>query len=456
MTIKVINPATEEIISCYEEMSQSELSDIIADMTAEQKAWSKQSFAHRKKLMLNAGRVLKENAEEYSMIITEEMGKPITQAVAEIHKCAELCKFYASEAESYLKPQHIKTENSKSYRCFQPIGIIFAIMPWNFPFWQALRFIVPNLMGGNAALLKHAPNSTGAALAIEKILVKAGFPPAIFRSLVIDVDLCPYVIQHPEIKGVTITGSEKAGSVVAAEAGAALKKVVLELGGSDPYLILEDADIGLAVEQCVKSRLSNAGQICISAKRLIVVESIYDEFVTRLKQEIQANFKCGDPKKPSTTMGPMAREDLMRELHGKVDQTVRAGAECVFGGKPLEGKGFYYPPTLLLNVKKGMTAYSEELFGPVVCVIKVKDEQEAIEVANDSSFGLGGAVFTQDIARGERIARDEIMTGTCNVNKFVGSDQRLPFGGTKNSGFGRELASEGIHEFMNVKTVVIE
>ena len=455
MTINVINPTTEEMIGCYEEMPQSELSDIITDMAAEQKIWAKQSFAHRKNLMLNAGRILQENAEKYAMIITEEMGKPITQAIAEIHKCAELCKFYANEAENYLKPQYITTDNSKSYRCFQPIGIIFAIMPWNFPFWQALRFMVPNLMGGNATLLKHAPNSTGAALAIEKILVEAGFPPALFRSIVIDVDLCSYVIQHPEVKGVTITGSEKAGSIVASQAGAALKKVVLELGGSDPYLILEDADIGLAVEQCVKSRLSNAGQICISAKRLIVVGSIYDELVIRLKQEIQSNYTCGDPTNLNTTMGPMARKDLMNELHAKVEKTIQAGAECIFGGKPLEGKGFYYPPTLLLNIQKGMPAYDQELFGPVVCVIKVKDEQEAIEVANDSPFGLGGAVFTQDVARGEHIARDEIMAGTCNVNKFVGSDQRLPFGGTKNSGFGRELASEGIHEFMNVKTVVI-
>jgi succinate-semialdehyde dehydrogenase/glutarate-semialdehyde dehydrogenase len=456
MAIEVINPATEEVDGRYEEMSKSELEQLITDMAAEQKKWALTSFAHRKALMLKAGAEFRNNKNKYGMIITQEMGKPITQAEAEIEKCASLCDYYANTAEDYLKPQPIETENTKSYRCFKPTGIIYAIMPWNFPFWQALRCIVPNLMAGNAPLLKHAPNSTGAALAMEKVFQQVGFPKNIFRSLVIDIDLSPYVVEHPEVKGVTLTGSERAGATVASQSGKALKKVVMELGGSDPYLILEDADVDYAVQQCAKSRLSNAGQICISAKRLIVVEKIYDEFVEKLKKQILDNFKCGDPTDPNTTMGPMAREDLMQELHGKVQKTIDAGAECAFGGKPIEGKGFFYPPTLLLNVKKGMCAYHEELFGPVVCVLKVKDEAEAIQVANDSPYGLGAAVFTSDLKKGERIARDEIVAGTCNVNKLVGSDQRLPFGGTKLSGFGRELASEGLHEFSNVKTVIVK
>ena len=287
MTIDVINPATEELVGSYQEISQNELSQIITDMAVEQKIWAKTTIEYRKGFMIKMGDILRNNAEGYAMIITQEMGKPITQAIAEIRKCANLCTYYANAAEGYLKPQPIETENSKSYRCFQPTGIIFAIMPWNFPFWQVLRFIVPNLMAGNAGLLKHAPNSTGAALAIEKILNQAGFPKAIFRSLVIDVDLCAYIIAHQEIKGVTITGGEKAGAAVASEAGQSLKKVVLELGGSDPYLILEDADIPYAVEQCTSSRLSNAGQVCVSAKRLIVVESVYDDFVTRLKNKFK-------------------------------------------------------------------------------------------------------------------------------------------------------------------------
>ncbi len=456
MVIEVINPATEEVAGRYEKMNKSDVEKLIKDMSAEQKKWALTSFEHRKALMLKAGAELRDNKHKYGMIITQEMGKPITQAMGEIEKCAGLCEYYANTAEAYLKPQPIETENTKSYRCFKPMGIIYAIMPWNFPFWQALRFIVPNLMAGNAALLKHASSSIGAALALEKIFHQVDFPKNIFRSLVIDVELSPYIIEHAEIRGVTLTGSERAGSTVAAQAGKALKKVIMELGGSDPYLILEDANIDYAVQQCATSRLSNAGQICISAKRLIVVESVYDEFVEKLKTQIQDNFKCGDPTDPKTTMGPMAREDLLKELHDKVQKTIDAGAECVFGGKRLEGKGFFYPPTLLLNVRKGMTAYHEELFGPVVCVIKVKNEAEAIEVANDSPYGLGAAVFTSDIEKGERIARDEIVAGTCNVNKLVGSDQRLPFGGTKLSGFGRELASEGLHEFCNVKTVVVK
>ena len=455
MAIQVVNPASETVVGNYREMSHQEVENIISDMYDTQQEWARTSFEERGNVMRQAGRLLKQDDEDYARIITEEMGKPITQAIGEIHKCANLCFYYADTAADYLQDQPIETEHYRSYRCFEPLGIIFAIMPWNFPFWQALRFIVPNVMGGNAALLKHAPNSTAAALALEKLFVQAGFPQNIFRSLVIDVEECSTVIAHRHIKGVTITGSEGAGAAVATEAGKALKKVVLELGGSDPYVVLDDADIDLAVDQCVRSRLNNAGQICISAKRMIVVDEVYEHFVDKLKKAIPEHFACGDPRNPETTMGPMARKDLRDELHDKVKRSIENGARCVLGGEPLEGTGYFYPPTLLLDVGPGMPAYDEELFGPVVSVIKVADEAEAIQVANDTPYGLGGAVFTTDLARGERIARHEITTGTCTVNQKVDSDQRLPFGGTKRSGFGRELAAEGIREFMNIKTIVV-
>ena len=455
MTIDVINPTTGKLCKSYETLSQTELAQAIEHMETTRQSWLHVDLAQRCKLMHNAAKVIRNDLDRYAMIITEEMGKPITQAKAEIEKCAWLCEHYADNAESYLRPELIKTEKSKSYRCFKPMGIVFAIMPWNFPFWQVMRFAVPNLLGGNAGLLKHAPNSTAAGQAVQEIFEKAGFPKGLFQSVIIDVELCGFIIDHPLVTGVTLTGSERAGSAVGAQAGKALKKVVLELGGSDPYVILEDADLDLAAQQCVISRLGNSGQVCIAAKRIIVVDAVREAFLEKLMAQIKT-YQIGDPTDPKTNMGPMAREDLRTQLHDQVQRSIAAGVECVMGGELPEGDGYYYPPTVFLDVKKGTPAYDEELFGPVVCVLYAKDEDEALRIANDTPYGLGAAVFTQDVAKGETIARDKLEAGTCSVNALVSSDPRLPFGGIKLSGHGRELAAEGMHEFMNIKTIVIK
>lgn len=454
MSIQTINPATGKLIKEYGEMPHKEVMGIIDDCHKAYLQWREVSFAERSKCMKKAAQLLKSEKEKYGKIITEEMGKPITAAMGEIEKCAWVCEHYAEHAENYLKPRQIKTEMQKSYVAYKPTGVIFAIMPWNFPFWQVFRFAAPNIMGGNVGILKHAPISTGAALAIEQIFEDAGFPKNIFRSLVIDTDEASQVIAHPKVAAVTLTGSEGAGKVVGSEAARNLKKVVLELGGSDPYLILEDADLDLAAEQCVKSRMNNSGQVCISAKRMIIVDKIADEFEKKVLQKLN-EVKMGDPMDPNINFGPIAREDLRDLVAKQVEESIAKGAECILGGKPESGEGFYYPPTVLKNVKPNMPAYDEEIFGPVISFIRVKDENEAIDVANATRFGLAGAVFTKDIARGEAIARDKIVSGTVNVNVLVGSDPRLPFGGTKSSGYGRELAAEGIHEFMNVKTISV-
>ncbi|HBI21598.1 MAG TPA: succinate-semialdehyde dehydrogenase, partial [Legionella sp.] len=328
------------------------------------------------------------------------------------------------------------------------------IMPWNFPFWQVLRFAVPNLMVGNAGLLKHAPNSTGTALLIEQLLLEAGFPKNVFRSLIIDVDLAPFVIHHAHVAGVTLTGSNPAGKSVASEAGAALKKVVLELGGSDPYVILEDADLERAAEQCVLSRLNNAGQVCIAAKRMIVVECVKSAFEALVLAKAKT-YAMGDPQDSKTTLGPMAREDLRAKLHDQVTRSIAAGARCLLGGTLPNRHGYYYPATVLTDITVDSPAFHEELFGPVICIIGAKDEEQAMRLANATAFGLASAIFTQDLEKGERLARDGIEAGTCAVNTLVASDPRLPFGGIKQSGFGRELSMEGMHEFVNIKTVIV-
>jgi succinate-semialdehyde dehydrogenase/glutarate-semialdehyde dehydrogenase len=328
-------------------------------------------------------------------------------------------------------------------------------MPWNFPFWQVFRFAAPNLMAGNAALLSHAPISTGTSLVIETLLKEVGFPENLFRSLVINNEVAAYTIKHSHIAAVTLTGSERAGSVVGAVAASSLKKIVLELGGSDPYIILEDADLELAAEACIVSRMNNAGQVCIAAKRLIIVDAIYDDFEKIILEKLK-RFKMGDPMDEKTNLGPLARADLRDTVHQQVIESVQKGATLITGGIMPEGPGFYYPPTALKHVKKGMPAYDDEIFGPVVSFLRVKEEEEAIHVANDSRFGLAGAVFTQNIQRGIDIASNKIHVGTCCVNGFVSSDPRLPFGGTKASGHGRELAQEGIHEFVNTKTICVK
>jgi len=453
-TINTINPTTEESCGQYTMMSQAEVDSIIQKMHTVQQSWSHSSLPLRKKCLSNLSQLLLKNKEEAATLITKEMGKPITQAIYEIEKCARLCDYYVEQGEQFLKSETIQTEYYKSYRAFLPLGIIFAIMPWNYPFWQVLRFAIPNLMLGNAGLLKHAPNSTGAALFIEKLLLKAGYPENLFRSLVIDIDLVPFIISHPHVMGVTITGSNKAGRSVAIEAGSALKKVVLELGGSDPYIILEDADLELAVEQCVSSRLNNAGQVCIAAKRLIVDEKIKSVFQALVLEKAKT-YIMGDPLDSKTNLGPMAREDLRATVHDQVQRAIAEGARCLLGGTLPDKKGYYYPVTVLTDVTVDSPAFCEEIFGPVICIIGATDEKHAMRLANATEFGLAGAIFTQDLIKGERLARDGIDAGTCAVNTFVASDPRLPFGGIKQSGYGRELSLEGMREFVNIKTIIV-
>lgn len=450
----VINPATGKQIRVYDGMTWEEVAQAVEQAHEAFRVWRRVPFAERAARMRRAAELLRERADYYARLMAEEMGKPIRDGRAEAQKCAWVCAYYAEHAERFLAPELVETDARKSFVAFEPLGVILAIMPWNFPFWQVFRFAAPTLMAGNAAVLKHASNVPGCALAIEALLRDAGFPAHLFRTLLIGSDQVESVIEHPLIRAVTLTGSTPAGRAVAAKAGAMLKKTVLELGGSDPYVILADADVERAAAICAKSRLINSGQSCIAAKRFVVVEAVREPFERLLVAHMQA-ARVGDPMDEATEVGPMARHDLRNELHRQVQESLRKGARLLLGGKIPEGPGAYYPPTVLTDVPKGAPAYEEELFGPVAAIIPVRDEAEAIQVANDTVFGLGAAVFTRDEARGERIAHAELEAGCCFVNDFVRSDPRLPFGGVKESGYGRELSIFGIREFVNIKTVFI-
>ncbi len=454
MAIKSINPATDQEIHTYEEMSEGEVGRIIEGTRDAAQAWSHTSFSTRAQYMTRAGEILRERTERYAKLMTDEMGKPIAASRAEVEKCAWVCDYYAENAEAFLSPEDVETDARSSYIAFRPIGVVLAVMPWNFPFWQVFRFAAPALMAGNGGVLKHASNVFGSALAIEEVFRDAGFPERLFRTLLIGSSGVNAVIDHPDIAAATLTGSTPAGRAVAARAGHQLKKTVLELGGSDPYLVLEDADLEATVASCVESRLINAGQSCISAKRFIVHESVFDEFEERYVA-LMKDKRMGDPNDEDNHLGPLARKDLRDELHGQVIVSIDNGARCLIGGEIPRGVGAYYPPTVLSDVEPGMPAYDDELFGPVAALIRAKDEDDAVRIANDSPFGLGAAVFTQDLDRGERIARDALQAGACFVNAFVKSDPRLPFGGIKESGYGRELSHFGIREFVNIKTVFI-
>ena len=450
-----INPATNKLIKSYDEMTSAVSDKIISLSDQAFKSWKETKFIHRSDLMKNAAKVLRKNSDEYAALMTIEMGKPIVQSRAEVEKCAWVCEYYAENAERFLTDEIIKTEAAKSFISYQPLGIVLAIMPWNFPFWQVFRFAAPNLMAGNAGLLKHASNVSGCALAIEDVFRKAGFPENLFRTILVTSKNVKEIISNQKVQAVTITGSVPAGRSVASIAGSLIKKTVLELGGSDPYIVLEDADLEKAAMSCVTSRLINAGQSCIAAKRFIIVESVYDEF-EKLYLEIMSKKKMGDPLDENNDLGPQASLQLRDELHDQVLRSVKQGAELILGGTIPEIDGAYYPPTILTKVKPGIAAFDEELFGPVAALIKAKDEDEAIELANNSIFGLGAAVFTKDTERGERIAKERLNAGCCFVNDFVKSDPRLPFGGIKESGYGRELSPLGIKEFVNIKTVYIK
>lgn len=454
MAIQSINPATGKLIKSYDAMSPDDIKETISKSHKTFLGWRRTAFSQRADHMRQAAALLREQANELAQLMAEEMGKPVKDGRAEAEKCAWVCEYYAEHAERFLQPETIATEASSSYVTFQPLGVVCAVMPWNFPFWQVFRFAAPALMAGNAAVLKHASNVPGCALAIEEIFRHAAFPEHLFRTLLIGSDQMEVVMSHPLVRAITLTGSTPAGQAVGKRAGSLIKKTVLELGGSDPYVILADADLDQAVEACVTGRLINGGQSCIAAKRFIVEAPIVEAFTERMVAQMQA-ISPGDPMDDQTVLGPMARHDLRDELHGQVMATIAAGAQCLLGGEILSGSGAYYPPTVLTNVRKGMPAYHEELFGPVAAIITAPDEHSAIEIANDSEFGLGAAIFTRDVAKGERLAAEALDAGCCFVNAFVKSDPRLPFGGVKTSGYGRELSHYGIKEFVNIKTVYI-
>lgn len=454
MDIYAINPANGKRFKKYKAHDDKQVNKKIEKTHKAWLQWKISGFSEREHLLKNMGKVLIERKNELAKLMALEMGKPLAQGVSEIEKCASACEYYAANARHHLKDMLIDTEASKSYVTYQPIGVILAIMPWNFPFWQVFRFLAPALAAGNCGVLKHASNVPGCALAIEDIVKQAGFPKNVFQTLLAGNAQVDKIIENKHIMAVTITGSTGAGQKVAQKAGSLLKKTVLELGGSDAYIILEDADLDEAARICVNSRIINSGQSCIAAKRFIVVKSVEKEF-TRLFQQKMAVKIMGDPLDEGVDIGPQARVDLRDELHRQVKTSIAKGAKCILGGEIMPGDNAFYPPTVLTKVKPGMPAYDEELFGPVAAIISAKDEADAIRIANDSAFGLGGVVFTKDKKRGEMIAAAKLEAGSCFVNSLVKSDPRLPFGGIKQSGYGRELGLFGIHEFVNIKTVYI-
>ena len=451
--MKSINPTNGELLKEYAEYSTIEVEDIINEVDKTWHIWKNTTFSYRKNLMLNAANVLREHKTEFAITMSLEMGKPLSESLAEIEKSAWVCGYYAQEAENILADELIASDASKSFVSFEPIGIVLAVMPWNFPFWQVFRFAAPALMAGNAAVLKHASNVQGCAADIEKVFQLAGFSPNLFRNLVVKSNQVEKIIKNPKIKACTLTGSEYAGSQVAMISGKQIKKLVLELGGADAFIILKDADIDKAAKVAVQARMLNNGQSCIAAKRFIIDETILTDFISLVNKELDS-LKIGNPLEKGIQVGPLARADLREEIHAQVDQTLKQGATLIRGGKFIEEKGYFYEPTIIGNLKPGMKLYSEESFGPVFSIFTFKNEEEAIQLANDSEFGLGGSLWTKDLVKAEKLAR-QIESGGIFINGLTKSDPRLPFGGIKKSGYGRELSHYGIKEFVNIKTIWI-
>lgn len=451
MTIQSVNPATEELLAEFEPMSHAQVDAILGEVHQTFLQWRQTTFGERAVLMRQAAAYLRQHQTRFAGIITAEMGKPIAEAEGEVEKCAWNCAFYAEQAAHFLADEVIATNARESFVAYAPLGPVLAIMPWNFPFWQVFRFAAPALMAGNTAVLKHASNVSQCALAIEEVFRASGFPSGAFRTVLISSSEVERVIKDPRIAAITLTGSDNVGSLVAQAAGAALKKTVLELGGSDAFIVLEDADLAGAVQFAVRSRFQNAGQSCIAAKRFIVVESIAAEFEERFAGAV-AQLRSGDPLLRETQIGPIARGDLRDELDQQVQSSIAQGAKLLTGGHPLPGRGYFYAPTVLSQVTPTTTVFREETFGPVAAIIRVRDAHEAVAVANDSNFGLGGNLWTQDVERGKQLAR-QMETGGVFINGMTISDPRLPFGGVKRSGYGRELSSFGIREFVNIQTI---
>ena len=452
MTVETINPATGQVEYRHELMAPAQVEAVLAAAQAAFPRWSQRSLESRGEVLRAVGAALRRRREDVQRTITAEMGKLRKEALAEVDKCADACDYYAGHAAGYLADQAIATEGRASYVRYEPLGCVLAVMPWNFPFWQVFRFLAPALMAGNVAVLKHASNVPRCADLIASVLDEAGLPAGAFGVLHIDNEQAAAVIRDPRVAAVTLTGSERAGRSVAGNAGQQLKKCVMELGGSDAFVVLDDADLDKAVAGAVASRFGNAGQTCIAAKRFIVVEAIADAFVQRFV-EAASKLEGGDPNADTTTLAPMARDDLRDELHKQVQSSIAKGAKPLLGCEP-DASYAGYPASILDAVVPGMPAYEEELFGPVASILRVKDEAEAVRVANDTTFGLGGSVWTGDKERGNHVAR-QLQCGAAFVNAVVRSDVRLPFGGIKRSGFGRELAEHGIHEFMNIKSVYV-
>ncbi len=450
--MQVIDPTTGERGRAYAPHDEAAIDATLEQAHAASRRWRSHPMDERVAVLRRAAAALRAERDALAALMAAEMGKPVAQGRAEADKCALACDYYAEHGPAFLEREPVSTDARQSFVSYPPLGVVFTIMPWNFPFWQVFRQIAPSLVAGNVLVLKHAESVPGCALAIERIMREAGAPEGVFTTLLIDREQAARVIRDRRVAAVTLTGSTRAGRAVAATAGEVLKKTVLELGGSDAYVVLEDADLDLAAEACATSRLINSGQSCIAAKRFIVVDAVREAFTERFVARMRA-ARVGDPRDRDTLVGPQAREDLRAELHRQVEASVAAGARVALGGALPEGPGFFYPPSVLLDVRPGMVAFDEEVFGPVAGVVGARDEREAIALANRSVYGLGGAVFTRDLERGRRIAETELQAGSCFVNAFVRSDPRLPFGGIGESGYGRELGRHGLLELVNVKTV---
>ena len=454
MPLESINPATGELLERFTELSAAQAAAAVAQADEAFGPWGQSGFSRRGSLLIKAAAILRSEKNSLARMMSEEMGKPILQALAEIEKCATVCAYYAENGEAMLAPERIAADGADSYVRFDPLGVVLAVMPWNFPFWQVFRFAAPALMAGNVCLLKHASNVQRCAAGIEEVLRRAGLPQHVFSVLRASADRVEALIALPQVRAVTLTGSDRAGREVAAAAGRNLKKVVLELGGSDPFIVLDDALLPKCVAAAVSARMINNGQSCIAAKRFIVARDVYDRFTKAFVAAV-AELRTGSPLDESNDLGPLARADLLEELERQVGESVRLGAVVLTGGGRLgKGPGYFFQPTVLAGVAPGMPAYDEELFGPVAALIAAADEEDALRIANDTAFGLGASIWSADRQRAEKLAA-RVEAGSVFINGMVKSDPRLPFGGVKMSGFGRELSSYGIKEFVNIKTVVI-
>ena len=453
MAIASINPATGELTKRFDAHTDSEIESALGRAVSAFEKYRASSFAERAVKLRHAAEMLEKDREHLARIITNEMGKLLRGSIDEIEKCARGCRFYAEHGEKFLREQIVSSDARRSHVRYDPLGAVLAIMPWNFPFWQVFRFAAPALMAGNVGLLKHASNVPQCALAIQKIFREAGFGPGVFQTLLIENETVEKIIRDPRVKAVTLTGSERAGSAVASTAGREIKKSVLELGGSDPFIVMPSATLDDAISTGVKSRMVNSGQSCIAAKRFIIADAIYDQYLVQFVERMK-RLKLGDPREETTEVAPLSSEHILRGVYDQVQKSVAAGAKILCGGKRAAGLGYFYEPTVLAEIPKSAPAYREEVFGPVALFFRARDRNEAVAIANDSNFGLGASVWTNDAAEQEFFSH-ELQSGMVFVNAMVASDPRVPFGGIKRSGYGRELGAERIREFTNVKTVWI-